>query len=233
MPVFLIGPQLAFPPPQLSEPDGLLALGGDLSARRLLLAYRHGIFPWFSAGSPILWWSPDPRTVLFPRELHVSRRLQRQLRQERFEVKADSAFDQVISCCAANRRPGREDTWITPEMKKAYIRLHGMGYAHSIEAWRDGRLAGGLYGVSLGSLFFGESMFTLESNASKVALARLAEKAIEWGFRLIDCQMHTEHLSGLGARGIPRDEFLQHLKEGLLSPDRRGKWTQEFAAAPQ
>ncbi len=224
MPVLLLGKELAFPPPELAEEDGLLAFGGDLSPQRLLLAYRKGIFPWFSEGTPISWWSPDPRLVLFPDQMRISRSLRKVIRQRRFEVSADQAFPDVIRRCARNPLPGRQSTWITSGMIKAYCRLHEMGYAHSLECWKEGELAGGLYGVSLGRLFFGESKFSLQPNASKVALARLSELMIEWGFDLIDCQLPSPHLLRLGARQIPRRRFLQLLKRGLRFEDRVGKW---------
>ena len=224
MPVFLLGKELAFPPPQLAERDGLLAFGGDLSPQRLLLAYREGIFPWFSEDTPISWWSPDPRLVLFPEQLRISRSLRKVIRQKRFQVTADRAFRQVIGHCASNPLPGRDSTWITSGMIEAYCRLHELGYAHSLECWKEGELAGGLYGISLGRLFFGESKFSLLANASKVALAKLSEKMIEWEFDLIDCQLPSPHLLRLGAREIPRNEFLQLLKKGLRFEDKVGKW---------
>lgn len=201
-----------FPPPEyaLDDPNGLLAAGGDLSPGRLLAAYRLGIFPWYEEGQPILWWSPHPRTVLFPAEIHVSRSLRKVLRRRVFSVTADRCFGKVIDACA-EPRPGAQGTWITAAMRAAYCRLHEMGHAHSIEVWQQGRLVGGLYGVALGRVFFGESMFSRVSNASKVALVYLCRQLQSWGFELIDCQVETEHLLSMGARSISRAEFQQLL----------------------
>jgi len=196
----------------LAEPNGLLAAGADLSLPRLLEAYRNGIFPWFGRDQPILWWSPDPRMVLFPAELKVSRSLARTLRNAHFEVRADTAFDAVIEGCRQPRR-GESGTWITEEMAEAYGTLHRAGFAHSVETWLDGKLVGGLYGVALGRAFFGESMFARVSDASKVALVALARQLQHWGFGVIDCQMNTAHLASLGAREIPRAEFTRRLRE--------------------
>ncbi len=196
----------------LAEPNGLLAAGADLSLPRLLEAYRNGIFPWFSHDQPILWWSPDPRMVLFPAELKISRSLARTLRSTRFEVRADTAFDAVIEGCRQPRR-GESGTWITEEMVEAYATLHRAGFAHSVETWLDGKLVGGLYGVALGRAFFGESMFARVSDASKVALVALARQLQHSGFDMIDCQMNTAHLASLGAREIPRAEFTRRLRE--------------------
>jgi leucyl/phenylalanyl-tRNA---protein transferase len=196
----------------LAEPNGLLAAGADLSLPRLLEAYRNGIFPWFAHDQPILWWSPDPRMVLFPTELKVSRSLARTMRNARFEVRADTAFDEVIEGCRQPRR-GESGTWITEEMAEAYGALHRAGFAHSVETWLDGELVGGLYGVALGRAFFGESMFTRVSNASKVALMALVRQLEHWGFGVIDCQMNTAHLASFGAREIPRAEFTRRLRE--------------------
>ncbi len=215
MALFRLGPDPIFPPPHLAEPEGLLAIGGDLSADRLLAAYRQGVFPWFEAGGPILWWSPDPRLVLFPNELRVSRRLRRTLRSGRFEIRSDSAFDRVIHACAETPRNHEDGTWITTEMQEAYIRLHQLGHAHCMEAWRDGALVGGVYGVRVGRCFCGESMFHTENDASKAALVALVEQLQADGVGLIDCQVRSEHLVRLGAREIRRDEFLMHLTLGL------------------
>ena len=208
-----------FPPVEkaLKSPNGLLCAGGDLSAKRLIDAYSHGIFPWFSEGDPILWWSPDPRMVLFPDELKVSRSLRRTLDRDRFETRFDTAFAQVIANCAAPR-DGQSGTWIVPEMVAAYTKLHELGHAHSVESWRDGELAGGLYGVSIGKAFFGESMFTREPDASKVALVRLVERLRAQDCRLIDCQQATAHLASLGAREIPRAEFAMRVQESIQYP---------------
>ena len=209
-----LGDSLAFPALEgaLRKPNGLLCAGGDLSAERLLAAYRHGIFPWFSAGDPILWWSPDPRMVLFPEEFRIARSLRRTLRSRRFEVRLDSAFAEVIRACAETPRAGQPGTWITREMQDAYCRLFERGFAHSVETWEDGRLVGGLYGIAIGRMYYGESMFSRVSNASKVAAAHLARFLTAKGFGMIDCQMHTAHLASLGAREIPRAEFLRRLR---------------------
>lgn len=227
MPIFRIGPALHFPDPADSDPDGLLAVGGDLSPERLLLAYAQGIFPWYSDGLPILWHSPDPRTVLRPGALRMSRSLRKTLRQQRFEVRFDSAFDNVISRCAEITRPEANGTWITHEMRSAYIALHELGFAHSSEAWQDGRLVGGLYGVSLGKAFFGESMFADVSDASKVAFATLVQQLARWEFELIDCQVHTGHLERLGAEEWDRERFLDALAGAVEAPTRRGRWVLE------
>lgn len=208
-----------FPPvaQALDEPDGLLAAGGELTPRWLLAAYRRGIFPWYGDDQPILWWSPDPRMVLFPEEIRVRRSLAKRLRNAGFTITADRAFDAVVAACAAPRR-GQPGTWISDEMREAYGRLHALGAAHSVEVWRDARLVGGLYGVALGPVFFGESMFSREADASKVALVRLARTMAVGGGRLIDCQMHTDHLASLGARDIAREAFIGYLEEWLGSP---------------
>jgi leucyl/phenylalanyl-tRNA---protein transferase len=228
--IYRLGREIAFPDPARAEPDGLLAVGGDLGPERLLAAYSEGIFPWYDERSPILWWSPDPRLVLYPGELHVSRRLARTIRQERFRVTSDAAFEQVIRRCAARARPGQRGTWITDDMIDAYIGLHGLGFAHSFEAWDGDDLAGGLYGVSLGAAFFGESMFADRTDASKVAFVRGVEWLRERGVRLVDCQVRTEHLVSLGAREVPRKEFLERLGAALDAPTMRGRW--EIRAAP-
>jgi leucyl/phenylalanyl-tRNA---protein transferase len=199
-----------FPDPEnaLTEPDGLLAVGGCLSPQRLINAYRNGIFPWFNLGDPILWWCPDPRLVLFPSEIRISRSLRKTLRNKEYTITFDQAFDKVIQDCAAPRReaPG---TWITEHMIRAYLHLHTLGYAHSVEAWYQDQLAGGLYGVAIGRAFFGESMFYRRSNASKAAFAVLAEKLTLWNYAMIDCQVKTEHLASFGARQIPRKQFVE------------------------
>lgn len=202
-------PPAALPPPGRArrEPNGLLAAGGALTPDWLLHAYRQGCFPWSGPGQPILWWSPDPRAVLLPREFRRSRSLRRSIRGRGYETRLDTAFGQVLAGCAAPR-PGQDGTWITGEMHRAYLALHRLGLAHCIETWRDGRLVGGLYGVAIGAVFFGESMFARETDASKVALARLVDEAIDRGIELIDCQLPTDHLASLGSRCLPRDEFL-------------------------
>jgi leucyl/phenylalanyl-tRNA--protein transferase len=208
----------------LSEPNGLLAAGADLSPARLLDAYRHGIFPWFSEGDPLLWWSPDPRMVLVLDELHVSRSLRRTVRARKFEVTFDRAFADVMRGCA-EPRDGQDGTWITPEMLTAYTELASRGYAHSAEAWLDGALAGGLYGVAIGRMFFGESMFARRPDASKVAFVHLVRQLARWGFQLIDCQMSTPHLASLGAREIPRKAFVRELERLVRCEPKAGAWT--------
>jgi leucyl/phenylalanyl-tRNA---protein transferase len=224
VPIHRLPREPAFPDPQRAEPDGLLAVGGDLSPERLLTAYAAGIFPWYGEESPILWWSPDPRLVLEPELLHVPRSLQRTLRRGRYRVTADEAFARVIARCAAQARPGQRGTWITPEMQAAYLRLHQLGFAHSFEAWEGEDLAGGLYGVSLGAAFFGESMFADRPDASKVAFARAVEWLASRGVQLIDCQVRTEHLLRFGAVEIPRRTFLHRLGAALERPTLRGAW---------
>jgi leucyl/phenylalanyl-tRNA--protein transferase len=214
-----------FPPVEtaLREPNGLLAMGGDLSIERLLDAYCHGIFPWFNPGEPILWWSPDPRMVLVPGEIRVTRSLAKRIRNGGFEVRVDTAFVDVMRACAAPReRAG--GTWISPAMVAAYNRLHQTGYAHSVETWRDNVLVGGLYGVAIGRMFYGESMFSREPDASKVALVRLARQLQCWDFGLIDCQMETAHLASLGARTLPRTAFTARLAELVNLSNRPGRW---------
>jgi leucyl/phenylalanyl-tRNA--protein transferase len=217
--IFLIQNDQPFPPVELAleQPNGLLAAGGDLSPARLLEAYRHGIFPWFNEDDPILWWSPDPRMVLFPTEFKLSRTLRKTLRNGNYEVRTDTAFEQVMRACAAPRN-GQAGTWILEEMIAAYCELHRMGYAHSVETWMDGELVGGLYGMAIGSMFYGESMFSRRTDASKIALAHLARQLERYGFGMIDCQMNTPHLASLGAREIPRDEFIRHLRELIHYP---------------
>ncbi len=215
-----------FPPVSkaLRSPNGLLCAGGALSPGRLVEAYRHGIFPWYSEGDPILWWSPDPRMVLFPDELRVSRSLRKTLARGVYETRVDSAFRRVIEACAAPR-DARGGTWIVPAMVEAYVRLHELGFAHSVESWRDGELAGGLYGIALGKVFFGESMFARATDASKVALVRLVERLAAHGYRVIDCQQATAHLASLGAREIPRTVFAQLLEESIQYPPGGERWS--------
>lgn len=224
MPIFRLVDDLVFPPPDYADPSGLLAVGGDLSSDRLLAAYRVGIFPWYSEDQPILWWSPDPRLVLDLNDFKLSRSLAKTLRKGVFKVTFDRVFDQVIAACASVPREGQKGTWITPEMQAAYIELHGLGYAHSVETWNEGQLVGGLYGVSLGKAFFGESMFHCKTDASKVALATLVDKLKGWGFRFIDSQMTTEHMLNLGAKELSRRIFLKQLHGALRYPTKRGKW---------
>lgn len=224
MPVYRLSRELVFPSPHEAEPNGLLAVGGDLGSARLLLAYSMGIFPWYSEGQPILWWSPDPRCVLDLGDFHVSRRLRRVLNQEKFRVTFDEDFRGVIRGCATVGRPDQDGTWITAEMERAYVRLHDGGLAHSAECWLGERLVGGIYGVALGRGFFGESMFHRETDASKVALARLVDRLAGWDFHFIDAQVTTSHMLGLGAREVPRTAFLKSLEDVLRSPTRRGSW---------
>jgi len=226
MAVYRLRADLAFPPPSHAEPSGLLAVGGDLSPERLLRAYSLGIFPWYER-PPILWFAPDPRMLIEPGALHVSRRLLRTLRQGRFELRLDAAFGEVIRACAQTRRRGGSGTWITPEMIAAYERLAALGYAHSAEAWLAGELVGGVYGVSLGSAFFAESMFHRVRDASKVALTALVWQLEAWGFTLFDCQLPTAHLASLGARECPRARFERRLARALEAETRRGGWQLE------
>ncbi len=215
-----------FPPlsTALSEPNGLLAAGGDLSPERILAAYRQGIFPWFAAGDPILWWSPDPRMVLFPAELRISRSLTKVLRNQDYDVRLDTDFAAVIGTCASTPRDGQPGTWITAEMQVAYHRLHELGYAHSVETWMNGKLAGGLYGLALGRAFYGESMFSRRRDASKIALTHLCEHLRRHEFGIIDCQMETSHLASLGARPIPRRDFIAQLDRLTVSGCQPGRW---------
>ena len=215
MPIFSINKELVFPPVEFSEPDGLLAAGGDLSFERLILAYQSGIFPWYE-GEHILWWCPDPRFVLFPRELVVSKSMRAVFKKNIFTFTVNHAYEQVITHCQKTRRKEQDSTWITDEVKNAYTNLHRKGIAHSAETWQEGKLVGGLYGVRLGNIFFGESMFSLASNASKFAFISYVEILMKEGVQLIDCQVYTEHLESLGARMIPRKEFLNILRQNLV-----------------
>lgn len=224
MPVFQLPDEILFPDPSLAEPDGLLAVGGDLGPERLLTAYANGIFPWYSEHEPILWWSPDPRLILFPQKLIVSRSLQQKIKKNVFSVRMDSNFEQVISACAETERRHEDGTWITDEMKIAYIELHRKGFAHSVETYFNGKLVGGLYGVSLGKAFFGESMFHTMTDASKVALYHLVEKAKEFGFIFIDSQVETTHMVSMGAELISRKKYLKLLTEAIHFPSQQGKW---------
>ncbi len=214
-----------FPTPEdaLDYPDGLLAAGGDLSTERLLEAYRQGIFPWYEAGQPLLWWSPDPRTVLFPDQIKISRSLRRTLKRGQFQITVDKDFPGVMQACAEPRK-NQDGTWITKAMLEAYGQLHAQGHAHSVECWHKGALAGGLYGVGIGQVFFGESMFSRMDDASKVCLVHLASRLQDWGYRLIDCQVHTEHLERLGAIGLPRKEFVSRLQHWCAQPPHPNAW---------
>jgi leucyl/phenylalanyl-tRNA--protein transferase len=216
MPIFALDDQLLFPPVELSEPDGLLAAGGDLSTERILLAYRSGIFPWYE-GPHILWWCPDPRFVLFPEELQISKSMKQVFKKSTFHFSINKAFSGVINECRIISRKDQEGTWITDEVKKAYTELHQKGYAHSAEAWINGDLVGGLYGIRLGNIFFGESMFSKVSNASKFAFISYIDHLKKQGVQLIDCQVYTEHLESLGARMIPRKDFIELLNQNLVA----------------
>jgi leucyl/phenylalanyl-tRNA--protein transferase len=223
LPIFRLDQRLIFPPAELAE-DGLLAVGGDLRPERLLLAYRSGIFPWYEDGQPILWHSPEPRMVLRARDLRVSRSLRKTIRKGIYRITLDTAFRQVIESCAAARRRGQRGTWITAGMKEAYAELHRRGLAHSVESWREERLVGGLYGVCLGTAFFGESMFARAPDASKAAFVALVEQLARWGIDLIDCQVYTEHLARFGAVEWPRKRYLAALEKAVRHPTRQGRW---------
>lgn len=225
MAVYQLTDDLIFPDPRRANPDGLLAIGGDLCIERLLLAYRLGIFPWYEEGYPILWWSPPRRCVMDPAAFHVSRSLGRLLRQHRFLVTFDKAFPEVMRACAETRLEAGKGTWITEEMIDAYCALHEAGFAHSAEAWCENELVGGIYGISLGSAFFGESMFKRVTNASKVAFATLAQRLNEWRFTMIDCQITNPHLQSLGSYEITRAEFLRRLARALTFSTRVGRWS--------
>ncbi|MDR0660347.1 MAG: leucyl/phenylalanyl-tRNA--protein transferase [Prevotellaceae bacterium] len=225
MPVYLLNEELVFPHPSLADDEGLLAIGGDLSLERLLQAYANGIFPWYSEDDPIMWWSPNPRCILYPDKLIVSDSLRRKIKKGVFEVRFDANFAAVISACANAERPAQDGTWITREIQEAYIGLHRLGFAHSVETYKDKELAGGLYGVSIGNAFFGESMFHTVSDASKVAFVHLVERVKSWKFSFIDNQQVTSHLLSLGAEAIPRDVFLKLLQESVNLPTHRGVWS--------
>ncbi len=227
MPVFRLDDRLVFPPVHLAE-DGLLALGGDLRPERLLLAYTQGIFPWYAENLPILWHSPDPRMVMTTRDLVVGKSLRKTIRRRPYELKMDTAFLQVLEGCSSVPRPGQTGTWLIPEMVAAYTKLHELGFAHSIEAWQDDKLVGGLYGVSLGATFFGESMFAHAPDASKVAYVACVRQLDAWKIGLIDCQVHTEHLERFGAYEISRLRYIELLKVALDEPTKRGTWTFEL-----
>ncbi|MCU7904323.1 MAG: leucyl/phenylalanyl-tRNA--protein transferase [Candidatus Thiodiazotropha sp. (ex Epidulcina cf. delphinae)] len=234
--IFLLDDDPSTPFPDVSlaerEPDGLLAVGGDLTPQRLIHAYRQGIFPWFTDGEPILWWSPDPRTVLYPKYIRISRSLRKTLRKTVYRVSFDHDFEGVIQGCAAPRdkSPG---TWLVPEMIEAYRQQHLMGMAHSVEVWQDNDLIGGLYGMAVGGVFFGESMFSRESDSSKIALVHLSRKLADWGFSMIDCQVYTKHLASLGAEEIPRTTFCSNLEQWTRLPGRPGSWSSEGKVYPE
>jgi len=224
MPLHILDEEISFPHPSYADKDGLLAIGGDLSAKRLLFAYANGIFPWFNDDSPILWWSPDPRMILLPSDFKRSKSLAQTIRRGIIEVRFDEDFKSVIRNCAETGKREEEGTWITADMITAYTALHEMGFAHSVETYMNGKLCGGLYGVSLGKAFFGESMFYLQRDASKVALSALVDRAIGWGFHFIDAQQRTEHLRSLGGKAIARASFLKMLEKALTYPTITGKW---------
>lgn len=225
MPVFRLSEELAFPNPALARRDGLLAVGGDLSAERLVLAYSNGIFPWFSEDDPILWWSPPVRPVVNPADVRVPRSLAKAIRRKPYEIRLDTHFTDVVRACARAPRPGQSGTWITPEMRDAYVGLHALGIAHCAEAWAEDKLVGGLYGVCLGGAFFGESMFAKAPDASKVAFVTLCAQLARWGVELIDSQVTNEHTERFGTTEIPRAEFLARLRELVRRPMRQGPWT--------
>jgi leucyl/phenylalanyl-tRNA--protein transferase len=224
MTVFLLSEQPIFPDPSLAEPDGLLAVGGDLRSERLLTAYAQGIFPWYSENTPILWWTPDPRPLIEPHRVHIGKRLRRTLAARNFRLTIDTAFEQVIEHCATAKRPQGDGTWIVDEMLEAYCDLHDHGFAHSVEAWEDGELVGGLYGVSLGKAFFGESMFHRRPDASKAAFIGLCSLLASWDFHFVDCQQTTPHMVRLGAVEVGRQEFRERLGHAVEFPTRRGMW---------
>jgi leucyl/phenylalanyl-tRNA--protein transferase len=224
VPVFALTDELRFPHPSQAADGGLLAVGGDLRPERLILAYSHGIFPWYSEGRPILWWCPSPRLVLEPRELYIGRSLRKAMRREPYRITMDTAFEQVIDECARAPRPDQDGTWITRDMRAAFVRLHQLGIAHSVEAWRGTDLAGGLYGLSLGTAFFGESMFARFPDASKLAFVALVHQLERWNFDLVDCQVVTDHLVRFGAQELELDEFLDKLELAVAHPTRRGPW---------
>jgi leucyl/phenylalanyl-tRNA--protein transferase len=228
MPIFPLGKDILFPPVELATEEWIIAIGGDLSCERLLAAYRQGIFPWYTPPEPVLWWSPDPRMILFPHEVRVSESMRRILKKGEFSFTCDTRFREIMLGCGAPRKSGPE-TWISEDILESYCRLHEMGYAHSVETWKNGELAGGLYGVSLGSVFIGESMFHKVTNASKAAFIVFARRLAELGFTLIDCQVYTPHLASLGAWTIPRRDYLKLLRQCLQHTDRVGNWREIFS----
>ncbi len=229
MPIFQLDEQIVFPPPELAEPNGLLAVGGDLTPERLIAAYRRGIFPWFSENDPILWWFTSPRLILYPDELRIPKRLNREIKKGSFSITFDCAFSQVIQACADVHRLNDEQTWITDEMINSYIKLHKRGYAHSVECWQNDKLAGGLYGVALDRIFFGESMFTKITNSSKICFVTLIQRLQRHNFRLIDCQMTTGHLLQFGAREISGHTFQQELENSINNLSTDGAWYNDIS----
>ena len=224
MPIYQLPDEPLFPHPDEAEPDGLLAIGGSLSEKRLIAAYASGIFPWYSHDDPILWWSPDPRLVLFPEKFKVSKSLKQKINNDAFDIRIDFAFEEVIENCAKTKRKNEDGTWITNEMQEAYVKLFKLGLAHSVECWEGNKLVGGLYGISLGAAFFGESMFHKRSDASKVAFYYLSQLCLKLGFKVIDCQVTNPHLLSLGAEEIPRTEFLDILNTALENETIQGNW---------
>lgn len=224
MPIYQLPNEPLFPHPSEAEADGLLAIGGDLSEKRLIAAYASGIFPWYSDDDPILWWSPDPRLVLYPDRFKLSKSLKQKINRQTFDIRVDFAFEEVVENCAKAKRKAQDGTWITDEMKEAYVKLFNHGLAHSVETWEGNKLVGGLYGISLGAAFFGESMFHKRTDASKVAFYYLAEMCKKWNFAFIDCQVTNPHLVSLGAEEIMRDEFLDTLADAIEEPTKQGKW---------
>lgn len=224
MPVYLLGKELEFPPPEDANEEGIVAVGGDVSPGRLLVAYRSGIFPWPAKGYPLLWFSPDPRFALVPKDAHVSRSLRKVVRRDDIRITADRAFERVIEACAEVPRPTQQGTWITAELREGYLGLHQLGYAHSVEAWRGDELVGGLYGVALGRTFAGESMFASEPDASKVAFTTLLGHLAMWGFTVVDCQVHTDHLARFGATMWPRQRFLERWRASSAEPSLMAPW---------
>lgn len=224
MAIFRLDRRILFPDPDLADDSGVLAVGGDLQPQRVLAAYQKGIFPWPCEGYPLLWHSPKERFVLDPKQLHVNRTLEKVLRHKTFEVRLDTSFHGVMLRCADTPRPGQDGTWITPEMLESYTKLHQMGFAHSAESWHDGQLVGGLYGIAIGRAFFGESMFALQPNASKVAFATLVRQLARWQFVVVDCQVETPLLASFGASHIPRQVFSQLIAHAVAQPHRAGPW---------
>ncbi len=232
MPLTYLSDDLSFPPPERASPEGVVAVGGDFDPRRLVLAYSQGIFPWPTSGFPVLWFSPDPRFVLDPSAVHVSRSLRKAVRRDAYRITADTAFGDVIRACSVVPRRGQSGTWITDELADGFEALHELGFAHSVEAWDErGDLVGGVYGVSLGGAYFGESMFSTSPDASKVAFVTLLGNLRAWGFSLVDCQVYTEHLARFGAISWPREAFLGALEAALKAPTRRGDWTLPLSPA--
>ncbi|MCG8635024.1 MAG: leucyl/phenylalanyl-tRNA--protein transferase [Desulfobacterales bacterium] len=233
MPLFRLSDRIEFPPAWLARSDGLLCIGGDLEPRRLVLAYKNGIFPWFSSNEPILWWSPDPRLVIYPNDIRVSRSLKKKIRKNIFEIRVNTAFEQTIRACSQPRQNKEEGTWLIDGMIEAYIALHKMGYAHSVETWFEGCLVGGLYGISIGRSFFGESMFSRKADASKIALVALAGHLADHDFDIIDCQVTTDHLLSMGAVEIPRDSFLEVIGHSIDAQIPAGVWTCDQILDPE